>query len=116
MEASHLESARAALHVLGYEAETDWLPVLVEVTAPGRGRVDLHPVVFDTDGHGVQAGPDGTTFEYPADCFARGHIDGTRVECLSVARRLATHAGYEPRAVDRHDVAVLRQFDAGARR
>lgn len=48
---------------LGYVPETDWLPVRLEVAAAGRGWVDLHPVEVAADGHGVQRGPDGTTYE-----------------------------------------------------
>ena len=107
-EADRLDAALAALAPLGYAVETDWLPVRVEVAAAGTRWVDLHPVVLDADGNGVQAGPDGTTFEYPAPCFVAGRIDGRDVGCLSVARQLAAHDGYEPRDVDRHDVAVLR--------
>jgi lincosamide nucleotidyltransferase A/C/D/E len=108
IEAARLDAALGALRGLGYEVETDWLPVRVEVAAPGRGRVDLHPVVFGADGHGVQAGPDGTTYEYPAGCLVPGRIDGREVGCLTVARQVEAHTGYEPRGVDRHDLALLR--------
>jgi hypothetical protein len=33
----------AVLAEMGYIVETDWRPNRVELTAPGRGRVDLHP-------------------------------------------------------------------------
>ncbi len=112
VEASSMESALSALRRLGYEVETDWLPVRVEVASPGRGWVDLHPVAFDADGHGVQAGPDGTTYEYPAGCLVSGRIDDREVGALSVRRQLELHEGYPPRAVDRHDAAVLRELDA----
>ena len=111
VEASRLDDALAALTALGYEEETDWLPIRIEVAAPGHGWVDLHPVAFDADGHGVQAGPDGTTYEYPAECLVSGRIDGREVGCLSVARQVEAHTGYEPRVVDLHDLALLRGFD-----
>ena len=75
--------------------------------------MDLHPVVLDADGDGVQAGPHGTTSEYPAACFVIGRIDGRAVDRLSVPRQLAAHEGYEPRDVDRLDLAVLRALASG---
>ncbi len=36
----------AALQGLGYVVETDWRPNRVEFIAPGRGRVDLHPLLM----------------------------------------------------------------------
>ena len=114
VEAGRLDAALAALAPLGYEVETDWLPVRVEVAAAGTRWVDLHPVVLDADGHGVQAGPDGTTFEYPASCFVSGRIDGRDVGCLSVSRQLEAHQGYPLRDVDRLDVTVLRALGAAS--
>ncbi|MFB9378308.1 nucleotidyltransferase domain-containing protein [Kineococcus gynurae] len=97
----------AALDGLGYAVETDWRPVRVELVAPGRGWVDVHPLRFDAVGAAVQAGLDGAEFSYPADCFVTGSLAGVEVGCLSVRRQLAFHEGYEPRAVDRHDLALL---------
>ena len=34
-------------------------------------------------------------------------IGGRPVTCLSVAQQLLFHEGYEPRPVDRHDLALL---------
>jgi lincosamide nucleotidyltransferase A/C/D/E len=72
--------------------------------------VDVHPVVFDDSGAGRQAGPDGSSFDYPADCFTTGVIDGHLVPCLSVRQQLAFHAGYEPRPHDLADLEVLRSL------
>ena len=95
------------LHRRGYAVETDWRPVRVELVAPGRGWVDLHPVSFDTSGHGRQAGPDGDPFDYPPEAFALGELDGLTVPCLSRDQELRFHSGYPPRAADRHDLALL---------
>ncbi|MFN8194067.1 MAG: lincomycin resistance protein LmrB [Nocardioidaceae bacterium] len=105
--ADDLESTREALADLGYVPETDQLPVRLEVAA-GEGRwVDLHPVVLDESGNGVQAGPDGTTYDYPAACFTIGRIRHRDVPCLSVARQREAHEGYPPREQDLHDLAQL---------
>ena len=113
VEASHLDDALRALTRSGYVVETDWLPVRVEVAASGDRWVDLHPVVFDDEGNGVQAGPEGTTFDYPAGCLVRGRIGDREVGCLGTARQLEAHAGYPPREVDRHDLALLRELAEG---
>jgi lincosamide nucleotidyltransferase A/C/D/E len=112
-------AALAALLALGYVVETDWRPVRVELVAAGRGRVDLHPLVFDPSGGARQAALDGGSFRYPASAFTSGDIAGRRVRCLSIEQQLAFHSGYEPRAVDRADVALLlelaRRPDTGGR-
>jgi lincosamide nucleotidyltransferase A/C/D/E len=114
VEAACLDRALEALAPLGYVVETDWLPIRVEVAAPGPRWVDLHPVVFGDDGHGVQAGPDGTSFEYPAACLVAGSLDGRPVACLSVDRQIDAHTGFEPRDVDRADLMLLRGLAGGS--
>ena len=61
-------------------------------------------------GHGVQAGPDGTTFEYPAACLVTGSLDGRVVACLSIDRQIEAHTGFELREADRADLALLRSL------
>jgi lincosamide nucleotidyltransferase A/C/D/E len=110
IEASAEPVALAALAALGYVVETDWRPIRVEVAAPGDRWVDLHPVVFDAAGNGTQAGPDGTSFTYPRDCFTSGTIGGRPVPCLSATQQLEFHRGYEPRPHDLADLALLRHL------
>ena len=100
--------AVAVLRRDGYQIETDWRPVRVELVAPNRGWVDLHPVVFGVDGHGRQADLGGGHFEYPPDGFAEGVIAGRRVRCLSAEQQRRFHEGYDPRDIDLHDLAILR--------
>ncbi len=57
--------------------------------------------------HAVQQGPAGTTYEYPATWFTSGSLNGRPVACLTAARQLEAHQGYEPREQDRHDLALL---------
>jgi lincosamide nucleotidyltransferase A/C/D/E len=102
--------ALAALERLGYAVETDWRPVRVELAAAPSRWVDLHPVAFDADGDGRQAGPDGGHFDYPRDGFVAGSIGGVRVPCLSVEQQLRFHTGYAPRDDDRHDLALLHEL------
>jgi lincosamide nucleotidyltransferase A/C/D/E len=100
----------AVLAARGYRIETDQRPVRVELAATGVGWVDVHPVVFDDVGDGIQAGPDGSFFFYPRESLVTGTVAGTVVPCLSAAQQLHFHSGYPPRDVDRADVAVLRQL------
>jgi lincosamide nucleotidyltransferase A/C/D/E len=103
----------AALHVLerrGYRVETDWRPVRVEMIVEGRGWVDLHPVVFDATGYGLQADLDGGQFDYPPEAFDRGSLGGVCVPCLSRDQQLLFHTGYEPRASDLLDLAQLERL------
>jgi lincosamide nucleotidyltransferase A/C/D/E len=96
----------------GYRVETDWRPVRVELVAEGRGWVDVHPVVFDATGHGRQADLGGGQFDYPAEAFDFGVLGGMRVPCLSRDQQLIFHAGYQPRAIDLHDLALLESLAA----
>ena len=91
---------------LGYVVETDWWPVRVELVAP-QGWVDLHPVRFDSSGNGLQAGLDGTTFEYPREHLTVGLLDGRPVPCVSAAWQVHVHSGYELRPHDLHDLEIL---------
>jgi lincosamide nucleotidyltransferase A/C/D/E len=102
--------AMTALAGLGFVVETDWRPVRVELRAPSSRFVDLHPVAFDRDGNGRQAGLNGGFYEYPRGCFTTGHVAGLPVACATVALQLTSHAGYEPRDIDRHDLDLLRNL------
>ena len=105
IDADGLAAALASLAMLGYRIEVDWLPVRVALV--GDGRVDLHPVVFDGHGDGVQAGFDGEVFHYPAEGLTVGTMDGRPVPCLAADLQLSFRQGYELRDVDHHDLALL---------
>jgi lincosamide nucleotidyltransferase A/C/D/E len=107
LDAAGLDVGLKSLTALGYLVETDWRPVRVELHRPQRGRVDVHPVVFDPDGNGVQAGFDGDVFRYPRDCFAVGRIADSMVGCLSADQQRTFRQGYPLRPVDHHDLALL---------
>lgn len=83
-----VDEALVVLHGLGYEIETDWRPVRVELAAQGERWVDLHPVAFDVQGTGWQANvADLPPFRYPPEAFMRGFVGGVGV--LSVAAQAA---------------------------
>ncbi len=97
----------ATLAGLGYTVETDWLPVRVEVAAVGDRWVDVHPVRFDMQGHGIQGDPEGTHFHYPPAAFALARLRGRAVPCLSADLQEVFHSGYELRPQDEHDLQQL---------
>lgn len=108
-----VEQEAVALHALslrGYTVETDWRPVRVELVAPYRSWVDLHPVAFDPTGHGRQVGLDGAHFDYPPDAFTEGTLGGITVPCLSRQQQVRFHCGYEPRPADLHDLQQLERL------
>jgi lincosamide nucleotidyltransferase A/C/D/E len=107
VDAAQERATLVVLEGMGYAIETDWRPNRVELVAPGRGRVDVHPLTFDAEGNGVQAGLNGERYLYPAASFVTGHIDGWAVRCLSVEQQIEWHTGYELRASDHADLAVL---------
>ncbi len=112
IEYDALERCLTALKALGYAIETDWLPVRIEVGSES-GWVDVHPMVLREDGTGVQAGPDGTSYEYPPQAFTRGVIAGREVTCLNRDFQIKFHEGYEPRPQDLHDLELLRELGDG---
>jgi len=107
LDADHQVTALQLLHERGYVVETDWRPVRLELAAPGRGWVDLHPVSF-VDGVGLQADLTGGHFTYPAEAFTEGALEGARVQCLSREQQISFRSGYELREVDKHDLDLLR--------
>jgi lincosamide nucleotidyltransferase A/C/D/E len=104
------DEALAALADLGYVMETDWRPNRVELVAPGRGWVDVHPLVIDDDGNARQAALGGGWHEFPHSFFTIGYLGDVAVPCVSKEAQFLFHSGYELRQVDRHDLAFLDQL------
>jgi lincosamide nucleotidyltransferase A/C/D/E len=95
---------------LGYVVAQDEMPTRLELRDGQDHRIDLHPLVFDSDGNGRQQLQDGGWGVYSADGLAgSGLIQGQLVQCLSPQLQLRFHLGYEPDDDDRHDIALLCQ-------
>jgi lincosamide nucleotidyltransferase A/C/D/E len=107
VDAERFDESVRLLAGLGYRPETDWLPIRLELAGDGERWVDLHPVAFDADGDGRQAGPDGSHFAYPAADLVAGAVAGHPLPCLSARLQRVFHSGYPPRAVDEADLALL---------
>jgi lincosamide nucleotidyltransferase A/C/D/E len=105
--AESIDLALATLAPLGYAMTVDERPARLVLEGP-FGKVDLHPIVFDATGHGVQTGFDGQTFDYPpGSLVAVGSIAGRPVRCGTPELQVAFHLGYQPTERDRADMAVL---------
>lgn len=103
--------ALSVLADLGYTVETDWRPNRVELVAPGRGWVDVHPLEFDENGAARQAALDGGWHEFPKSYFVHGRLGSVTVPCVSATAQRHFHTGYELREADKHDLAQLDSLD-----
>ena len=84
--------------------DADWNWVLRDSTG---GFVDLHGFVFDQHGNGVLGDPAEQAM-YPAGALdGLGVLGGLKVRCVDAPFVLTFRNGFEPRAVDYHDVAAL---------
>jgi lincosamide nucleotidyltransferase A/C/D/E len=105
------EEVLAVLQELGYVIETDWRPNRVELAAPGRGWVDVHPLVIDDHGNARQAALGGGWHEFPRAFVTIRRLDDVPVPCFSIEAQRLFHSGYELRDVDEHDLAVLDRLE-----
>jgi len=104
------DAAIAALAPLGFRVEVDDRPTRLVLAARDGRRIDLHPLIFDEEGNGMQigAGPNGGDAVYPAQGLTgKGSVDSRPVACLTPELMLRHHTGYEPTLKDRHNVRLL---------
>lgn len=108
VELAQADIASEALAELGYVATTDERPTRLELTAADGRQIDLHTVVFDDEGGGIQHLQNGRSYRYPQQGFtATGRVAGRPIPCLTPEVQLECHTGYEPTDVDRQDVSLL---------
>lgn len=107
IDATDVGLCLAALDSLGYVPETDWMPIRLELRAPGARWVDVHPIEFDRSGRGRQAARNGEYFDYPPTAFTDARLNGRLINCLSVQQQRTFHTGYPHQAKDVHDLAQL---------
>jgi lincosamide nucleotidyltransferase A/C/D/E len=108
MATEQLDAARDALRALGFVLAADELPTRCVLRDAGDRRIDVHPVIFDAEGGGLQQQPDGPPFRYPPEGLTgKGTIAGRLVRCLTPELQLRCHLAYEPDDDDRHDVRLL---------
>ena len=94
---------------LGYQLMIDpeqrsWNPVFRH---PKDGSVDLHGFVLNANGEGMLGEPSENSM-YPAGALdGVGLLGAIPVRCIAAPFVLMFRNGFEPRAVDHHDVDVL---------
>ena len=106
VDAAAVDDIVGWLTARGYTAETDWLPARLELRS-GSLRVDVHPMVLDSDGNGVQGGLGGEVFEHSRSMRTSGVVSGRAVVVATANRLRELHEGYELREVDVHDLHLL---------
>ena len=105
------EHAIQALDAAGYRLARDERPVRLVLRDTAGHELDLHPVIFDDNGAGIQAAFVGFLY-YPPGSFTEGSIGGLAVPCFSAALQFRFHGGYTPAAKDRHYIRLLRALNA----
>lgn len=115
VELAAIDGVLAALAPLGFAISLDDRPTRLVISDSHHRRIDLHPITFDVDGNGAQAGagPNGGDAIYPAAGLAgTGVVAGIPVRCLTPELQLLHHRGYDPKQTDRRDVlALCERFD-----
>jgi len=91
-----LRRACEALAAAGYRVTAD--------AAEGAPLMPVAVVVRDEMGHTVELLPVDEPF-----AGTTGILDGREIACLAPEAQLRLHAGFAPRPIDRHDVALLCQ-------
>lgn len=97
----------AALTTLGYRQTLDERPTRFEMEAAGGLCVDLHPLHLDPSGDAHQQAPDGSWWHFRHEWFTTGTLENRVVPCYTAEGQRYLHSGYELRAVDVRDLAVL---------
>lgn len=86
------------------------LPARLVLRDSSSREIDLHPLAFDTDGHGwQQLSESGRAWgQYPAEHLqATGTIAGRAVRCLTPELQVRFRMGYEWSERDEHDLSLL---------
>lgn len=91
----------------GYEIDTDWKPVRIELYSEKYGYLDIHPFVLNMDGTAKQADLEGGWYEFEKDYFGSAVFEGKNIPCISVKGQKVFHSGYELREKDKHDILIL---------
>lgn len=91
----------------GYEVDTDWAPVRIELYSDKYGYLDIHPFVLNEDGTSKQADLEGGWYRFEKDVFGSAIFEGKTIPCISVKGQKLFHSGYDLREKDKHDIRIL---------
>ena len=96
-DAQHMDLLLNLLAEYGYEVDTDWRPVRIELYSEKYGYLDIHPFVLNGDGTSKQADLEGGWYEFDLSCFGNAIFEGKTIPCISVKGQKLFHSGYELR-------------------
>lgn len=106
-DAQHTEELLKILLKYGYEVDTDWKPVRIELYSKKYGYLDIHPFILNEDGTSKQADLEGGFYEFEKDFFSNAIFEGKTIPCISLKGQKIFHSGYELRDKDKQDISVL---------
>lgn len=106
-DATHTEKLLNILIANGYQIDTDWKPVRIELYSDKHGYLDIHPFVLNDDGTAKQADLEGGWYEFGKDIFGKTLFDGKTIPCISLKGQKLFHSGYDLRDKDKHDILIL---------
>lgn len=106
-DAQHTEELLKILLKYGYEVDTDWKPVRIELYSEKYGYLDIHPFILNEDGTSKQADLEGGFYEFEKDFFSNAIFEGKTTPCISLKGQKIFHSGYELRDKDKQDISVL---------
>ena len=106
-DAQHTEELLKILLKYGYEVDTDWKPVRIELYSEKYGYLDIHPFILNEDGTSKQADLEGGFYEFEKDFFSNAIFEGKTSPCISLKGQKIFHSGYELRDKDKQDISVL---------
>ena len=106
-DAQHTEELLKILLKYGYEVDTDWKPVRIELYSEKYGYLDIHPFILNEDGTSKQADLEGGFYEFEKDFFSNAIFEGKTIPCISLKGQKIFHSGYELSDKDKQDISVL---------
>ena len=106
-DAQYTEELLKILLKYGYEVDTDWKPVRIELYSKKYGYLDFHPFILNEDGTSKQADLEGGFYEFEKDFFCNAIFEGKTIPCISLKGQKIFHSGYELRDKDKQDIAIL---------